>query len=79
MQVDTEMSAFGLKALAGAVVGGFGSIPGALLGCLLIGVAEPFLDYIFPPLKGVYAYIIMLAVLMLRPEGLIPQTYQKKV
>lgn len=78
-QVDTGMSAFGLKALAGAVVGGFGSIPGALLGCLLIGVAEPFLDYLFPPLKGVYAYVIMLAVLFIRPDGLISQTYRKKV
>ncbi|WP_211109840.1 branched-chain amino acid ABC transporter permease [Azospirillum oleiclasticum] len=78
-QVDTEMSLFGIKAFAGAVVGGFGSIPGALMGCLIIGVAEPFLDYAFPPLKGVYAYILMLAVLFVRPEGLIPQTYQKKV
>ena len=60
-------------------MGGFGSIPGALLGCLIIGVAEPFLDYLYPPLKGVYAYIILLAVLFIRPEGLIPQTFQKKV
>ncbi|MGI9481368.1 MAG: branched-chain amino acid ABC transporter permease [Hyphomicrobiales bacterium] len=37
-QVDTGMSAFGIKAFAGAVVGGFGSIPGALLGCLIIGI-----------------------------------------
>ena len=78
-QIDTEMSIFGIKAIAGAVVGGFGSIPGALIGCLVIGVSEPFLDYLYPPLKGVYAYIILLAVLFLRPEGLIPQTYQKKV
>ncbi len=78
-QIDTEMSIFGIKAIAGAVVGGFGSIPGALIGCLLLGVSEPFLDYFYPPLKGVYAYIILLVVLFVRPEGLIPQTYQKKV
>jgi branched-chain amino acid transport system permease protein len=78
-QIDTEMSLFGIKAIAGAVVGGFGSIPGALIGCLIIGVSEPFLDYLYPPLKGVYAYVILLAVLFVRPEGLIPQTYQKKV
>ena len=66
-------------ALAGAVIGGFGSIPGAVLGCLLIGVAEPFLDFAYPPLQGVYAYAIMLIVLAIRPEGLLPQTFKKKV
>lgn len=78
-QVDTGMSMFGIKAFAGAVVGGFGSIPGALLGCLIIGISEPFLDYAFPPLKGVYAYIIMFGVLLVKPQGLISQTFSKKV
>jgi branched-chain amino acid transport system permease protein len=78
-QVSPEIASIGIKALAGAVIGGFGSIPGAVLGCLLIGVAEPFLDYIYPPLQGVYAYAIMLIVLAVRPEGLLPQTFQKKV
>jgi len=77
--VDTTIGILGIKALAGAIVGGFGSIPGALLGCLLIGIIEPFADYYFPSIKGVSAYIVMLAVLFVRPEGLIVQTFQKKV
>ena len=77
--IDTTIGFLGIKALAGAIVGGFGSIPGALLGCLLIGIIEPFADYYFPTIKGVSAYIVMLVVLFVRPEGLIVQTFQKKV
>jgi branched-chain amino acid transport system permease protein len=78
-QIDTTIGILGIKALAGAIVGGFGSIPGALLGCLLIGIIEPFADYYFPSIKGVSAYVVMLLVLFVRPEGLISQTFQKKV
>jgi len=78
-QVDTTIGVLGIKAMAGAVVGGFGSIPGALLGCILIGVIEPFADYFLPGIKGVSAYVVMLIVLFVRPEGLIVQTFQKKV
>jgi len=78
-QIDTTIGFLGIKALAGAIVGGFGSIPGALLGCLLIGIIAPFADYYFPAIKGVSAYVVMLLVLFVRPEGLISQTFQKKV
>ncbi len=77
--VSTQMGFIGFKAFAGAIVGGFGSIPGAVLGCLLIGVAEPFFDIAFPTLKGVGAYVIMFTVLLVRPQGLLIQMYTKKV
>ena len=38
-----------------------------------------FADYYLPGIKGVSAYVVMLVVLFVRPEGLIVQTYQKKV
>ena len=78
-QIDTTIGFLGIKALAGAIVGGFGSIPGALLGCVLIGIIEPFADYYLPAIKGVSAYVVMLLVLFVRPEGLIVQTFKKKV
>jgi len=78
-QLDTNVGFIGIKALAGAIVGGFGSIPGTLLGCLLIGIVEPFADYFLPAIKGVSAYIVMLLVLFVRPEGLVVQTFRKKV
>lgn len=78
-QVDTTIGFLGTKALAGAIVGGFGSVYGALLGCILIGLIEPFADYYLPGIKGASAYVVLLVILFIRPEGLIPQTYQKKV
>lgn len=78
-QLDTNTGFLGIKALSGAIVGGFGSIPGTILGCLLIGVIEPFSDYYFPAIKGVSAYIVMLVVLFVRPDGLVVQTFRKKV
>tara|TARA_Y100000590_G_scaffold263401_1_gene295591 strand:+ start:1012 stop:1887 length:876 start_codon:yes stop_codon:yes gene_type:complete len=77
-QLETSVGFIGIKALAGSIVGGFGSIPGTLLGCMLIGVIEPFADYFFPSIKGVSAYIVMLLVLFVRPEGLVVQTFRKK-
>ena len=71
---------FGIKAFAAAVIGGLGSLPGALLGGLLVGIVEPFAARYLPSGFGQVApYVLMLLVLILRPGGLFAQISQKKV
>jgi branched-chain amino acid transport system permease protein len=72
--------ALGLKAFPAAVLGGFGSIPGALVGGLIIGVVEAMAGFYLPQgWKDVAPYIILLLVLLLRPEGLFGALGRKKV
>lgn len=78
--IDPNIGLLGIKAFAAAVIGGMGSLPGALLGGLLIGVVEPLAGRYAP---GEFAqmspYIIMLLVLVTRPGGLFSQIQMKKV
>ena len=70
----------GLKAFPAAVLGGFGSIPGALVGGVLIGVIESMAGFYLPQgWKDVAPYIVLLAVLLLKPEGLFGLHTRKKV
>jgi len=71
---------FGIKAFAAAVIGGMGSLPGALAGGLLIGVVEPFAARYLPSHAAqVSPYVLMLVVLIVRPSGLFAQVKAKKV
>ena len=61
-----------LKAFAAAVVGGFGSLPGALIGGILVGVFETLgAGYLSASHKDIYAFLLLIAVLMIRPTGLL--------
>lgn len=72
--------ALGLKAFPAAVLGGFGSIPGALVGGLIIGVIETLAGFYLPQgWKDVMPYIVLLAVLLIRPQGLLGPRIRKKV
>ena len=53
------------------MVGGIGSIPGAALGALLIGLAEQFGLAYFPTYGIVLTFVIMVAALAVRPQGLL--------
>ncbi|WP_296209267.1 branched-chain amino acid ABC transporter permease [Psychrobacter sp. UBA3480] len=71
---------FGIKAFAAAVIGGLGSLPGALAGGLLVGVIEPFAGRYLPlGLSQIAPYVVMLIVLIVRPGGIFSQVKQKKV
>jgi branched-chain amino acid transport system permease protein len=78
--LNCNMGFLGLKAFPAAVIGGFNSIPGAIVGGVIIGISEN-LAGIYMPLwfKDIFAYVIMLLVLMIRPEGLFGTHEQKKV
>ncbi|WP_430395759.1 branched-chain amino acid ABC transporter permease [Ferrovibrio sp.] len=78
--IDVTMGLLGLKAFAAAVLGGFGSIPGAVIGGMVIGVIEQFSGvYLEEGLKDVAAYIVILLVLFLRPQGLFGNIGRKRV
>jgi branched-chain amino acid transport system permease protein len=69
--VHVNMGYIGLKAFPAAVLGGFGSLPGAVIGGIVIGVIEELAGLYLPEgFKNVAAYIVLLAVLMVRPQGL---------
>jgi branched-chain amino acid transport system permease protein len=61
-----------IKAFAAAVVGGFGSLPGAILGGLLVGVVESLgAGFISGTYKDVYAFVLLIFVLMVKPSGIL--------
>jgi len=70
----------GLKAFTAAVVGGIGSIPGAMLGGLLIGMAESFITgYISSTYTNLIVFGILIAVMLARPSGLLGRAQLQKV
>ena len=78
--VHANMGFIGLKAFPAAVVGGFGSIPGALVGGLIIGVVETLAGFYLPEgFKDIAAYIVVLVMLAVKPNGLFGEKLAKKV
>jgi branched-chain amino acid transport system permease protein len=78
--IDPSAGFIGIKAFAAAVIGGFGSLPGALLGGLIVGVIEPFAARYLPAgWSQVAPYALLIAVLLFRPHGLFAQVRAKKV
>jgi branched-chain amino acid transport system permease protein len=70
----------GLKAFTAAVLGGIGNIPGAMLGGLLLGLIEALgAGYISSEYKDVYAFVILIILLIFRPSGILGENVREKV
>jgi branched-chain amino acid transport system permease protein len=65
----------GLKGFAAAILGGFGSFPGAIVGGLILGLLESLgAGYLSSAYKDVIAFVVLLLVLFVRPRGLLGST-----
>ncbi len=78
--VTKDMGAMiGVKAFCSTIVGGFGSVPGAILGGIFLGVVEVFAAYyISSAYRDAFAFIILILVLLLRPQGFFGEKIAEK-
>lgn len=78
--IDPQVGLIGIKAFAAAIIGGLGSLPGAMIAGIAIGVIEQFAQVSLPTsLATSSPYVLMLVMLVLRPGGLFASIQQKKV
>ena len=84
--LDTNISYLGLKAFPAAILGGFGSIPGAVVGGIILGIIETIsmgtLSFHFEWVKeinDIIVWIVLIVVLMIRPNGLFGIAKVKRV
>ncbi len=68
-----------LKAFAAAVLGGFTSLPGAVVGGLLLGIIDSIIGFQVPELRTTIAFLLIILVLVIRPGGLLGSSQTKKV
>ncbi len=78
--MPTTGSMPGIKAFVAAVLGGIGSIPGAMIGGILLGVIEIFSKaYISTQLSDAIVFAVLIIVLLIKPAGLLGKTIREKV
>ena len=78
--INTELGGVLIPGFVAAVVGGFTSIPGAIVGGIMVGVFENFAGvFVSSSFKRVVSFVILLAVLMIKPSGLFGKPVRKLV
>ncbi len=68
-----------MRAFAAAVLGGLTSIPGVVIGGLILGIIENFFGYAWPEWKPIVAFVVIILIITVRPSGLFTKHYVKKV
>ena len=70
----------GMKAFAAAILGGIGSIPGAVIGGFVIGIIESLgAGYLSSSYRDAYAFLVMIIILVIRPSGIMGKKHIDKV
>ena len=77
--MPTTGSLPGIKAFTAAVFGGIGSIPGALLGGILLGIIEIFAKAFNTNISDAVVFLVLIVVLLVKPAGLLGKTVREKV
>lgn len=78
--VHANMGFIGLKAFPAAIIGGFSSLPGAIVGGLIIGIVEALSGFFLPEgFKDALPYVVVLVMLAVKPTGLFGERVRKKV
>ncbi len=80
LTVRTSMGALiSLKAFSASIIGGFGNVPGAIAGGLLVGVIEAFAGrYLNPAYTDAWAFVVLIAFLFIRPRGIFGERIAEK-
>ena len=68
--VRNTLGTLQLRAFAGVVIGGFGSIKGAIIGSLIVGMVEVFSTMFLSSYRDVTVFLLLLVFLLFRPQGL---------
>ena len=81
LQINTFFGLLpGVKAFVAAVIGGIGSVPGAVVGGLLMGVIESLVGWAgYTSWQDAAAFVVLIVVLLVRPNGLFGSTAAEKV
>lgn len=76
LNISTTMSnMIGLKGFAAGVIGGFGYLPGAIIGGLVIGIVENLASMVLPSVyKDIVAFVLLVVFLLIRPKGITGKT-----